>query len=232
MYNLKEKLHICITYIIVVFCIFRFNTNTHIMKYTAVILTLVMLPVIVQANKNYSLAEKCQNAFIGVEYDKSLEKECRPMWDKMTKEIKQSFNIWTVKSVEKLPKVIVTTSKIEKKNTVTRNVKIYRDGWNDPRVQYAYDISGGNMDFILTIEAESRWDPKAVWDHGNSFGLCQIHKKYNAEMQKQYRSLETDNEKVKLCFDQYKWWVNRGVIKTRLYGYNYRKARAYLFTMK
>ena len=40
--------------------------------------------------------------------------------------------------------------------------KIYRDGWNDPRVQYAYNISKGNMDFILTIEAESRWDVNAV----------------------------------------------------------------------
>ena len=39
---------------------------------------------------------------------------------------------------------------------------IYRNGWNDPRVQYAYNISGGDMDFIKTIEAESKWDLNAL----------------------------------------------------------------------
>ena len=99
---------------------------------------------------------------------------------------------------------------------------IYRNGWNDPRVQYAYNISGGDMDFIKTIEAESKWDVNALWDSGKSFWLCQIHKGYNPAMQKMYRSLKTDNEKVKMCYDQYKDWVNRWVIKTRLYWFNVR----------
>lgn len=102
------------------------------------------------------------------------------------------------------------------------NQIILRNGWNDPRVQYAYNLSCWDMDFIRTIEAESRWDVNAVGDKGNSFGLCQINKKYNPEMQKQYRSLKSDEEKIKLCYYQYKDWVKRWVIKTRLYGYNVR----------
>lgn len=99
---------------------------------------------------------------------------------------------------------------------------ILRKGWNDPRVQYAYNLSCGDMDFIKTIEAESKWDVNALGDHGKSFWLCQIHKGFNAKMQKAYRELKTDNEKVEMCYYQYKDWVRRGVIKTRLYGYNTR----------
>ncbi len=151
-----------------------------------------------------------------------------------------SKNIWTIQNV-KTPAIAQKSISVKTvKPSITsptetkkfESKKIYRDGWNDPRVQYAYDLSKGNMDFILTIEAESRWDVNAVWDGWNSFGLCQIHKRFNPEMQKQYRKLKTDNEKIKMCYDQYQNWVKRWVIKTRLYWYNYRKARAYLFTIK
>lgn len=151
-----------------------------------------------------------------------------------------SKNIWTIQNV-KTPAIAQKSISVKTvKTSITsptetkkfESKKIYRDGWNDPRVQYAYNISKGNMDFILTIEAESRWDVNAVWDGWSSFGLCQIHKRFNPEMQKQYRKLKTDNEKIKMCYDQYQNWVKRWVIKTRLYWYNYRKARAYLFTIK
>lgn len=124
-----------------------------------------------------------------------------------------------------------TQNKIEN-YSLSGSKKIYRDWWNDPRVQYAYDLSKWNMDFILTIEAESRFDLNAVGDNGNSFWLCQIHKRFNKEMQLKYRALKTDEEKINLCYESYMWWVKRWVIKTRLYWYNYRKARAYLFTFK
>ena len=66
-----------------------------------------------------------------------------------------SGNVSTQKSnlqkVSKIPHSVFTVKTL-----------IYRDGWNDPRVQYAYDLSKGNMDFILTMEAESRWDMNAV----------------------------------------------------------------------
>ncbi len=124
-----------------------------------------------------------------------------------------------------------TQNKIEN-YSLSGSKKIYRDWWNDPRVQYAYDLSKWNMDFILTLEAESRFDLNAVGDNGNSFWLCQIHKRFNKELQLKYRALKTDEEKINLCYESYMWWVKRGVIRTRLYGYNYRKQRSYLFTFK
>lgn len=99
---------------------------------------------------------------------------------------------------------------------------ILRNGWNDPRVQHAYNISCWDMDFIKTIEAESRWDVNASWDSHKAFWLCQINKIYNPQMQKDYKALKTDNEKVEFCYAQYKDWVKRWVITTRLYGYNVR----------
>lgn len=99
---------------------------------------------------------------------------------------------------------------------------ILRKWWNDPRVQYGYKISCGDMDFIKTIEAESKWDISASGDSHKSYWLCQINKIYNPQMQKDYRALKTDNEKVTFCYGQYSNWVSRGVIKTRLYGYNVR----------
>lgn len=98
-------------------------------------------------------------------------------------------------------------------NSTELTCTIARKWWNDPRVQYAYDISSWNMDFIRTIEQESRWDIDAKWDHGKSFWLCQFHEIYNPERQKYYRSLKTDNEKVAYCYEYYlqvkklPWWV-------------------------
>lgn len=35
-------------------------------------------------------------------------------------------------------------------------------------VHNALEISEGNMDFVLTVEAESQFDPEAVGDHGHA----------------------------------------------------------------
>lgn len=78
------------------------------------------------------------------------------------------------------------------------------------------------MDFIKTIEAESRWDVWAVWDKWHAFWLCQINKLYNPSMQKAYKELKNDKQKVEFCYAQYSEWKKRGVIQTRLYGYNVR----------
>lgn len=72
---------------------------------------------------------------------------------------------------EKLLKQSVTSVNLMKnvKKDVCPLKTILRKGWNDPRVQYAYNLSCGDMDFIKTIEAESKWDVNALGDHGNSF---------------------------------------------------------------
>lgn len=81
------------------------------------------------------------------------------------------------------------------------------------------------MDFIKTIEAESKWDPKALWDGDKSYGFCQIHRYYNYEKQMQYRKLSTDLERVELCYAMYSEWVANGKISKRLYGYNVRNLK-------
>lgn len=163
---------------------------------------------------------------------KELYPDCK-IWTASTTPV-SSVPIWKIipkaSASEKKPLQYTVTAKSVGKSLkkVSTQIEfksgsiIYRNGWNDPRVQYAYNISGGDMDFIKTIEAESKWGINALWDNGKSFWLCQIHKWYNPEMQKAYRALKTDNEKVKMCYDQYKDWVNRWVIKTRLYWFNVR----------
>lgn len=151
-----------------------------------------------------------------------LPKIIQTVWIEKTKEksISKIANPVKSSSIKNTPKVSIV-KKVENYSQSGSKI-IYRHWWNDPRVQYAYNISGGDMDFIKTIEAESKWDINALWDSGKSFWLCQIHKGYNPAMQKMYRALKTDNEKVKMCYDQYKDWVKRGVIKTRLYWFNVR----------
>lgn len=126
------------------------------------------------------------------------------------------------KSVAPVPVSIVKHKKSEPIVSLCTPRIILRKWWNDPRVQFGYNLSCWDMDFIKTIEAESKWDVNALWDHWNSFWLCQIHKKFNGKMQKAYRALVDDNSKIEFCYNQYKDWVKRWVIKTRLYGYNVR----------
>lgn len=79
-----------------------------------------------------------------------------------------------------------------------------------------------DIDFIKTIEAESRWDQHTVGDSGDAYGYCQINKNFNPEMQIEYRNLKTYQERIDYCYGQYKTWVDKGIIQKRLYGYNVR----------
>jgi len=88
-------------------------------------------------------------------------------------------------------------------------------------VEYAWD-TWHDMDFIGTIASESMMDENAKGDKGMSYGYCQIHKGYNAKLQKQYRAIVGYRERLNFCHALYTDWVNRGVIHKRLYGYNSR----------
>lgn len=213
-------------------------TNGKITTIYSISLLLATLSGLIMYSGNYQEMNKIYNPVYPVEA-KTIEStgvlETKKDWVKdLPKTIQAVWNVKAPVIVQKSTSVKTvkpsTTSPTETKKFEPKT--IYRNGWNDPRVQYAYNLSKGNMDFILTIEAESRWDVNAIWDKWMSFWLCQIHKRWNKTLQLQYRSLKTDEEKINLCYDQYMWWVKRWVIKTRLYWYNYRKARAYLFTFK
>ena len=58
---------------------------------------------------------------------------------------------------------VIVEQPIEKKPTITCHTVC---NGADDLVQYAYDISDGNMDFILTITQESKWDWKSETHRG------------------------------------------------------------------
>lgn len=132
----------------------------------------------------------------------------------------EEYKIQELKVSEKpVTKLIAHMQEVENKVTCTSGY----DSWINDRVQYAYDISGGDMDFIGTIASESMFDYDAVGDGGRSFGLCQIHDYWNKEMQMKYRSLTTWEEKIEFCYQVYKDYKDRWVVQNRLYGYNVRQ---------
>lgn len=99
--------------------------------------------------------------------------------------------------------------------------KILRDGQELEALTYAWN-KYGDIDFIKTIEAESRWDQHAVGDSWDAYGYCQINKNFNPDMQTEYRNLKTYQQRIDYCYGQYKAWVDKWVIHKRLYGYNVR----------
>ena len=102
-----------------------------------------------------------------------------------------------------------------------QNKKILRDGQELDALTYTWN-KYGDIDFIKTIEAESRWDQHASWDSWDAYGYCQINKNFNPEMQTEYRGLKTYQQRIDYCYGQYKVWVDKWVIHKRLYGYNVR----------
>ena len=99
--------------------------------------------------------------------------------------------------------------------------KILRDGQELDALTYTWN-KYGDIDFIKTIEAESRWDQHASWDSWDAYGYCQINKNFNPDMQTEYRGLKTYQQRIDYCYGQYKVWVDKWVIHKRLYGYNVR----------
>lgn len=97
---------------------------------------------------------------------------------------------------------------------------ITRNGKKSPIVSYAYSKYG--LDFVKTIEAESKWNPKAIGDGGNSYWLCQFHRLWNEPLQKAYRSAKTDFDRVDICHDYYQAIMDKWTIRKRLYWYRYR----------
>jgi len=88
----------------------------------------------------------------------------------------------------------------------------------DVNVHNAWDISEGDMDFVLTVEAESQFDPTAVGDHGNGHGFCQWNRPWHDE------TLDDPNFKdpawqMQKCFEYYTEVHNNGTIHSRLYWY-------------
>lgn len=76
---------------------------------------------------------------------------------------------------------------------------------DDPRqrmVAEAYDLWG--LDFVSLIECENGlWNPKAVWDGGLSFGLCQLNIRRHGEPLEEERNDRT--YQLSICYQKRKW---------------------------
>jgi hypothetical protein len=92
---------------------------------------------------------------------------------------------------------------------------IYHSGFSsgDQRqamIQKAYDLWW--MDFVTMIECESWFNPKAKWDSGKSYGLCQINSRWHKIPKEYYDSWE---HQIDYCYQKWKGW-------TKFYGPNRR----------
>lgn len=77
---------------------------------------------------------------------------------------------------------------------------------NDPRqeiVQRAYEL--GWLDFVTLIECENgNRNPKAVWDNGKAFWLCQMNVNYHKLPQEYY---DDAYFQLDYCFAKRKTWT-------------------------
>lgn len=88
-------------------------------------------------------------------------------------------------------------------------------------VTKAFELSDGDIDFLLTVEAESKWNTEAIGDHWNSKGLCQWHRKWHSKIRKDPNFSDPDWQLQK-CFEFYSWYKAAWIIQKRLYWYNRR----------
>lgn len=88
-------------------------------------------------------------------------------------------------------------------------------------VTKAFELSNGDIDFLLTVEAESRWNTEAIGDHWNSKGLCQWHRKWHKNVRNDPNFSDPDWQ-LKKCFEFYSWYKTAWIIQKRLYWYNRR----------
>ena len=71
-------------------------------------------------------------------------------------------------------------------------------------VQYAYDYTSGDMNFIYLMECESGMKPTNKWDNGKAYGLCQMNRNYHKIPQEYY---DDRWYQVRYCYDKYKGWT-------------------------
>lgn len=69
-------------------------------------------------------------------------------------------------------------------------------------IQKAYDL--GWIDFVLMVECESGWNPRAKWDSWRSYGLCQMNSRWHNIPNEYYESAEYQ---VDYCYNKRKGWT-------------------------
>ena len=110
----------------------------------------------------------------------------------------------------------------KKKDVLLRNGEVLES------VNYAWD-KWKDMDFILTIDQESRWNSEAIWDVDHpkkgdyAYGYCQYNSAWHKDKITYYKSLPTWKEKIDWCHERYIEAIDRaGWIGGTFHGYNVR----------
>lgn len=103
---------------------------------------------------------------------------------------------------------------------------ITRDGKKMDALTYAWQ-AWGDMDFILTIEKESSFNPDDKGDIDNpskgdfSFGYCQYNTKWQPAWLSEYTKLKTYQEQLNHCHEKYTYASTlSGGVGSRFHGYN------------
>jgi len=108
---------------------------------------------------------------------------------------------------------------------------ILRYGVRNELATKAFKMSGGDMDFLKTVEVESNWDPKALGDDGLAKGLCQ----WRIEWQKAILNdpnFKDPDWQLQKCFDFYSWYKEQWILGSRLYGFRARHTKDHVFQVK
>ena len=97
-----------------------------------------------------------------------------------------------------------------------------RDSVVQDIVTYAYRLGG--YDFLAVLECENgRYDTKAVGDSGNSFGLCQMNRRFHKDIPQEYYDWVWQVQ-VEYCYQKWKnhtvfYWPQRMIKGQKCYNY-------------
>jgi len=104
-------------------------------------------------------------------------------------------------------------------------------GWEltQDLVQYAYDVSSWNLDFIHTIECEN-WMREPLrqsnvvnekWQRETSYWLCQRNTIWFSDIVND-QNFSDPYWQIDKCLEMYNGWQSIGILENRLYWYNNR----------
>ena len=98
-------------------------------------------------------------------------------------------------------------------------------------VNYAWKVSNGDLDFLMTLKAENGWfdmyKQSNCYQNGkreDSYWLCMIHRRWHSDIVDQKIFWESWEYQVEQCWKLYKGW-------TKFYGYNVREKYRNQFTI-
>ena len=105
-----------------------------------------------------------------------------------------------------------------------RKVLVLRNGSVNDAATYAWNTYK-DMDFLLTIDAESSWNHEQVGDNGDAYGLCQINKRWHQDKIDKYKTFSVRG-RVDYCRQLYVQWQKDGVLANQLHGWENRMTRS------